>query len=78
MTDLRNASKSLIKKTIEKRAAIRGLMDHPQYLQLPSGDRLNIVRKVQNGLPLSLMLVLLTAQHWVETGVIIERKRSEL
>lgn len=53
-------------------------MDHPQYFQLRFEDRLNIVRKDQNGLLLSLMLVLLRAKYWVETGVIIERKRSKL
>lgn len=57
---------------MDLRAAIRGLMDHPQYLQMPSDERLTIVRKVQDGLPLSLMLLLLTAHHWVETGLIIE------
>jgi len=77
MADLRNASKSLIKKTMDRQAAIQGLVGHPQYLQLRSDDRLNIVRKVQDGLPLSLMLLLLDAHHWVETGLIIERKRSE-
>jgi len=40
-------------------------MDHPQYFQLRFEDRLNIVRKDQNGLPLSVMLLMLTAHHWV-------------
>ena len=56
---------------MDRRTAIRSLMDHPQYLQLQSDERLNIVRKVQDGLPLSMILWILTAYHWVETGSII-------
>lgn len=53
-------------------------MDHPQYFRLRFDDRLTIIRKVQDGLPLSTMRWMLTARHWVETGLIIEKKGSEL
>lgn len=66
------------KADMDKLTAIRALMDHPQYLQLRSEERLAIISKIQNGLPVSLMLLLLSAHHWVETGVIIERKGSDL
>lgn len=61
---------------MDRRTAIQGLLDHPQYLQLRSDNRLNIVRKIQGGLPLSIMLLLLDAHHWVETGLIIGRKNE--
>jgi hypothetical protein len=67
-----------LKTNMDRLTAIRVLMDHPQYLQLRSEERLTILSKIQDGLPLSLMLLLLTAHHWVETGLIIERKVSEL
>jgi hypothetical protein len=67
-----------MKTDMDKLAAIRALMDHPQYQQLRSEQRLTIIRKIQDGLPLSWMLLLLSAHHWVETGVFIERKGSEL
>jgi hypothetical protein len=67
-----------LKTNMDRLTAIRALMDHPQYLQLQSEERLTIIRKIQDGLPLSLMLLLLTAHHWVETGLIIDRKESEL
>jgi hypothetical protein len=67
-----------LKTDMDRLKAIRALMDHPKYLQLRSEERLAIISKIQDGLPLSLMLLLLTAHHWVETGVIIERKGSEL
>jgi hypothetical protein len=74
MTELYNASRAPVEKTMDRRSAVQGLMDHPQYLELRSDDRLTIIRKVQNGMPLSTMLLLLTAQHWVLTGSLIKRK----
>jgi hypothetical protein len=50
---------------LDRQTVIRTLMHHPQYFQLRFEGRLNIVRRDQNGLPLSLMLLLLIAHHWV-------------
>lgn len=75
-TDHRNGSEVQV-KNINRQAAVRDLMDHPQYFQLRSEDRLNIVRMVQNGMSLSTIRYFLTVRHWVLTGLIVEWKGSE-
>jgi len=62
---------------IKRQAAIRDLMDHPQYFQLRSEDRLNMVRMVQDGMSLSTVRYFLTVRHWVQTGLIFEEKGSK-
>lgn len=75
-TGHRNGSEVQV-KNMKRQAAIRTLMDHPQYFRLRSGDRLNIVRMVQDGMSLSTIRYFLTIRHWVKTGLIFEEKGSE-
>jgi len=62
---LKDTAHRNIPEGLDRQTVVRSLMDHPQYFQLRFEDRLNIVRKDQNGLPLSVMLLMLTAHHWV-------------
>jgi hypothetical protein len=45
-----------IDSRIDRRTAIRTLMDYPQYFRLRPGDRLAAVRRLQEGLLLSTLL----------------------
>jgi len=43
-------------------------LEHPVYLTFNTSSRLNLVRRVERGLNLSVALFHLKAWHWVKTG----------
>ena len=52
----RGHQEAKIDSRIDRRTAIRTLMDYPQYFHLRPGDRLAAVRRLQEGLLLSTLL----------------------
>jgi hypothetical protein len=51
-----------------RRKVIRNLMAHPCYFNLRLAERLNLIRKVEAGLPDSTLCFFLKARYWVKTG----------
>ncbi len=51
-----------------RRKVIRNLMTHPCYFNLRLAERLNLIRKVEAGLPDSTLCFCLKARYWVKTG----------
>lgn len=54
----------------DRKTLIRTLLDQPFYLALNARLRLNLVRKMEDGLELSTVVFHMKAWHWIKTGKI--------
>lgn len=53
---------------VERKLLVRSLIDHPTYLALNARLRLGLIRKLEEGLDLSVARFYMKVLYWIKTG----------